>query len=147
MLLAHDRNPDTNTIIIPPVVLDTLAMGFSAGLEIWYHSRITSFPDDGAGVAILTNNDAFGPVMKAALLQLELAGGTRSPTPVNTSLPFELSAMFGTYRNLGYGADIELCVSGCKVPLHSLRRARHAPKQHLSRPARCHRPCVVGTVF
>jgi hypothetical protein len=31
---------------------------------IGYHSRITRFPDDGAGVAILTNDDAFGPVMK-----------------------------------------------------------------------------------
>ncbi|KAJ7336729.1 hypothetical protein DFH08DRAFT_1017783 [Mycena albidolilacea] len=78
-----------------------------------YHSRITRFPDDGAGVAILTDDDAFGPPVdwdsryQAAILQLELAGGTRSPTPVNTSLPFELSAMLGAYRNMGYGADIE----------------------------------------
>ncbi|KAJ7321670.1 beta-lactamase/transpeptidase-like protein, partial [Mycena albidolilacea] len=105
-----------------------------------YHSRITRFPDDGAGVAILTNDDAFGPVMKeiikyrladeifglqpvdwdsryqAAIQQLELAGGTRTPTPANASLPFELSAMLGTYRNLGYGADIELCAPAAKSP-------------------------------
>lgn len=38
------------------------------------------------------------------------AGTTSTPSPkANASIPFSLSTVQATYRNLGYGADIEVC--------------------------------------
>ncbi|KAJ7774038.1 beta-lactamase/transpeptidase-like protein [Mycena metata] len=104
-----------------------------------YHSRITRFPFDNAGIAILTNDDAFGPLLKEVIkfrladeiLGLEPidwnsryqaaaqeigAAATSTAAPANASLPFSLSTVLGTYRNLGYGADIELCGTAAGLP-------------------------------
>ncbi|KAF8171179.1 beta-lactamase/transpeptidase-like protein [Mycena galopus ATCC 62051] len=107
-----------------------------------YHSRITRFPPDGVGIAIFTNDDDFGPYIKevlkfriadeifgldpvdwnsryqnaAAEVEQEYADLTSTTAPVNASLPFNLSIVEGTYRNLGYGADIELCATSTANP-------------------------------
>ncbi|KAJ7812487.1 hypothetical protein B0H14DRAFT_1454179 [Mycena olivaceomarginata] len=98
-----------------------------------YQSRITRFPFDNAGVAILTNDETFGSIMQEiikyrladaifglealdltsryeeALQEFDLAGSPTTPAPANASFPFALSVVLGTYRNFGYGVDIELC--------------------------------------
>ncbi|KAJ7670403.1 hypothetical protein B0H17DRAFT_948817, partial [Mycena rosella] len=95
--------------------------------------RVARFPNDGVGIAIFTNDDTVGPLLKevikyriideafgldpvdwnsrykAAAQEIELAAATSTPAPSNASLPFEFTAVQGKYRNLGYGADIELC--------------------------------------
>lgn len=47
---------------------------------------------------------------QAAVAAVELAP-TGSLAPPNASLPFQLADLQVTYRNLGYGADIELCAT------------------------------------
>ncbi|KAJ7908943.1 beta-lactamase/transpeptidase-like protein [Mycena leptocephala] len=106
------------------------------GALLGFHSRVTRYPFDGVGVAIMTNDDAFGPLLKeiikfriadeafklepvdwnsrykTAAQEIELATteSTSTLSPPNATLPFPLTAVQNTiYRNLGYGADIELC--------------------------------------
>ncbi|KAJ7474462.1 beta-lactamase/transpeptidase-like protein [Mycena galericulata] len=97
-----------------------------------FHSQVTRFPNDGFGVAVLTNDDAFGTYFKEVIkfriidevlglqpvdwntrYQAEAMAGSLSvePTPPksNATLPFPLTTVLGTYQNLGYGADVELC--------------------------------------
>ncbi|KAJ7484270.1 beta-lactamase/transpeptidase-like protein [Mycena latifolia] len=110
-----------------------------------YHSRITRFPNDGVGIAIFTNDDNAGPLLKEVLkfriadeafgldpvdwksrykaaaqeLQLAAAALISTPAPPNASPPFKFTAVQGKYRNLGYGADIELCAAAATAHEHS----------------------------
>ncbi|KAJ6599968.1 hypothetical protein DFH09DRAFT_627681 [Mycena vulgaris] len=45
---------------------------------------------------------------KSSSSRFAASAATNTPAPFNASLPFKLSAAPGKYRNLGYGADIEL---------------------------------------
>ncbi|KAF7338792.1 Beta-lactamase class penicillin binding protein [Mycena sanguinolenta] len=97
-----------------------------------FHSQITRFPNDNFGIAVLTNDDTFGSAMKEvvkfrvidAVFGLDpVDWNTRyqtvmaevevpppaTPAPANATQPLPTTALARTYRNLGYGADIELC--------------------------------------
>ncbi|KAF7338793.1 Beta-lactamase class penicillin binding protein [Mycena sanguinolenta] len=99
---------------------------------IGFHSQITRFPIDGFGIAVLTNDDTFGSVMLEVVkyrvidsffgldpvdwntrYQTAIAESEVPPpvttAPANATQPLPISALARTYRNLGYGADIELC--------------------------------------
>ncbi|KAF7338796.1 Beta-lactamase class penicillin binding protein [Mycena sanguinolenta] len=97
-----------------------------------FHSQITRFPNDNFGIAVLTNDDTFGSVMKevvkfrvidavfgldpvdwntryqAVVAEVEVPLPT-TLAPANATQALPTSALARTYRNLGYGADIELC--------------------------------------
>ncbi|KAJ6627613.1 beta-lactamase/transpeptidase-like protein [Mycena sp. CBHHK59/15] len=87
-----------------------------------FPSQITRFPNDGLGVAVLTNDDAFGTLFKEVIkyrivdevfglpVSQFAAGAARPSNPTPPAQP--LAALAWTYRNLGYGADIELCATG-----------------------------------
>ncbi|KAJ7662523.1 beta-lactamase/transpeptidase-like protein [Mycena polygramma] len=106
-----------------------------------YFAQITRFPDDGVGLAVMSN-DQLGPItnyiIKYRLVdeifgldpvdwdsryreELAQAAAVKpTPPPSNASLPLPFSALAGTYRNLGYGPDILLCApsaasSSCKA--------------------------------
>ncbi|KAJ7662524.1 beta-lactamase/transpeptidase-like protein [Mycena polygramma] len=95
-----------------------------------YFAQITRFPEDGVGIAVMSNDqlgelttyiikyrlidEVFGldPVdwdsrYKAQVAQAAAAKPT--PPPANASIPLPLAALAGTYRNLGYGPDIAVC--------------------------------------
>ncbi|KAJ7111218.1 hypothetical protein C8R44DRAFT_633279, partial [Mycena epipterygia] len=103
---------------------------------------ITRFPNEGVGIAVLTNDDAFGiqfgDVIKFRLIdevfgldpvdwnsrsklaveqaQLSSAALTATPSPPNASLPFPLATVQRAYRNRGYGPDIALCAPSAVSP-------------------------------
>ncbi|KAJ7512344.1 beta-lactamase/transpeptidase-like protein [Mycena galericulata] len=146
---ANPLGPGTPMIvssIMPTVGLDGNALSGPGGvlttaqdiarwlqmLLLSFHSQVTRFPNDGFGVAVLTNDDAFGTYFKEVIkfriidevlglqpvdwntrYQAEATAGSLSgePTPPksNATLPFPLTTVLGTYQNLGYGADVELC--------------------------------------
>ncbi|KAF7338713.1 Beta-lactamase class penicillin binding protein [Mycena sanguinolenta] len=104
-----------------------------------FFAQITRLPEDVAGVAVFTNEDlgeftsyiikyriidailGMDPVdwdsrYKAEVQQAASALGGLVPGPPNASLPFELSAAQGNYRNLGYGPDITLCAPSAGSP-------------------------------
>ncbi|KAF7334316.1 Beta-lactamase class penicillin binding protein [Mycena sanguinolenta] len=113
-----------------------------------FFAQITRLPEDGAGVAVFTNEDlgeftsyiikyriidailGMDPVdwdsrYKAEVQQAASAVAGLVPGPPNASLPFELAAAQGNYRNLGYGPDITLCApsagsSNCTALLATL---------------------------
>ncbi|KAJ6620374.1 hypothetical protein B0H10DRAFT_1791968 [Mycena sp. CBHHK59/15] len=93
MLLNNGRHPITNATIIPAEVLQAV----STGITVWddfvvrvfapelspavyggaqvlssyrghgFHSEITRFPNDGFGVAVLTNDDPLGMLLMEAI--------------------------------------------------------------------------------
>ncbi|KAJ6462271.1 beta-lactamase/transpeptidase-like protein [Mycena vitilis] len=95
-----------------------------------YFAQITRFPDDGVGLAVMSN-DELGPITNYIIKyrladqifgldpvdwdsryreELAQAAAVKpTPPPSNASLPLPFSALAGTYRNLGYGPDILLC--------------------------------------
>ncbi|KAJ7453772.1 beta-lactamase/transpeptidase-like protein [Mycena latifolia] len=118
--------------------------------ELGFFAWITRFPLDGAGVAVIVNEDLglytadiikyriideiFGldPVDwnsrykdQAQQAALSTAVLTSTPAPSNATLPLPLTAMEGKYRDPGYGPDIALCApsarsSNCKALLKRL---------------------------
>ncbi|KAJ6469452.1 beta-lactamase/transpeptidase-like protein [Mycena sanguinolenta] len=102
------------------------------GADPGFFAQITRLPEDGAGVAVFTNDDlgeytsliikyriidailGMDPLdwdsrYKAQAQEVASALAGFLPGPPNASLPFELAAAEGNYRNLGYGPDITLC--------------------------------------
>ncbi|KAF7374353.1 Beta-lactamase class penicillin binding protein [Mycena sanguinolenta] len=99
---------------------------------VGFHSQITRFPNDNFGIAVLTNDDTFGYAIKevvkfrvidsvfgldpvdwstryqAVMAEVEVPPPA-TPAPGNTTQPLPTTALARIYRNLGYGADIELC--------------------------------------
>ncbi|KAJ6469361.1 beta-lactamase/transpeptidase-like protein [Mycena sanguinolenta] len=155
MLLLDGQHPVTNVTVIPASVIQTVATGVSVwdgnadapelsplvygGGQVQstyrghgFHSQITRFPNDNFGIAVLTNDDTFGDVLKevvkfrvidsvfgldpvdwsaryqAVMAEVEVPPST-TPAPANATQPLPTTALARTYRNLGYGADIELC--------------------------------------
>ncbi|KAF7338798.1 Beta-lactamase domain-containing protein [Mycena sanguinolenta] len=97
-----------------------------------FHGQITRFPKDDFGIAGLTNDDTFGyelkevvkfrvidsvfgldPVDWSTRYQVAIAAAAVTapiaPAPPNATQPLPPTALARKYRNIGYGADIELC--------------------------------------
>ncbi|KAJ7249404.1 beta-lactamase/transpeptidase-like protein [Mycena rebaudengoi] len=158
MLLLNGQNPDTNATVIPAEVVQKVA----TGVTIWegtassaelsakvygagqiqssyrghgYHSQVTRLPFDGLGIAVLTNDDNYGPVFLEAIkyriidaalglepvdwsarYQASVSADARlnaTTTPPGAPLPPPtIASLARKYRNPGYGPDIELCAIG-----------------------------------
>ncbi|KAJ6462270.1 beta-lactamase/transpeptidase-like protein [Mycena vitilis] len=111
-----------------------------------YFAQITRFPEDGVGIAVMSNDqlgelttyiikyrlidEVFGldPVdwdsrYKAQVAQAAAAKPTHPPA--NASIPLPFASLAGMYRNFGYGPDIAVCApsassSSCKPLLARL---------------------------
>ncbi|CAK5272774.1 unnamed protein product [Mycena citricolor] len=102
--------------------------------SVRFHAQVSRFPNEGLGIAVLTNDDVFGTYMKEVIkyriideaLGLEsidwntryrsIVSGARLsapqalPPPANATLPLPLTKFAAqNYSNPGYGPDIELC--------------------------------------
>ncbi|KAJ6469451.1 beta-lactamase/transpeptidase-like protein [Mycena sanguinolenta] len=109
------------------------------GADPGFFAQITRLPEDGAGVVVFTNEDlgeytsliikyriidailGMDPLdwdsrYKAKAQEAASALAGLIPSPPNASLPFELAAAEGNYRNLGYGPDFTLCAPSVGSP-------------------------------
>ncbi|KAJ7255419.1 beta-lactamase/transpeptidase-like protein [Mycena rebaudengoi] len=164
MLLLNGQNPDTNATVIPAEVVQKVATGvtiwegtassaelsakvYGAGqIQSSYRGHawrrcarlpqpITRLPFDGLGIAVLTNDDNYGPVFLEAIkyriidaavglepvdwsarYQASVSADARlnaTTTPPGAPLPPPtIASLARKYRNPGYGPDIELCAIG-----------------------------------
>ncbi|KAJ7249453.1 beta-lactamase/transpeptidase-like protein [Mycena rebaudengoi] len=156
VLLLNGQHPDTNVTVIPGDVIQKVA----TGVTIWegtassaelspivygagqhggdgrgFHSQVTRLPFDGLGIAVLTNDDNYGPLFREAIkyriidaalglepvdwsarYQASVFADARlnaTTTPPGAPLPPPtIASLARKYRNPGYGPDIELCAIG-----------------------------------